>query len=122
MDSLSDQNSVLDVDELSARCLGRVELVERVLDRFQQSMGKEFAELERALEEVNVDALAGISHRIKGTSLTVSAHFLNRRAQLLEDAVKSRQVDAVAANVGALKEEWVRVHELITSLSSRELP
>lgn len=69
-------DSLLDIDELSARYLGRLDLVDKVLHSLRQAMDQELEQLERALRAADANAVAGIAHRIKGTSLTVAARGL----------------------------------------------
>jgi HPt (histidine-containing phosphotransfer) domain-containing protein len=103
----------LDIDELSERCLGRLDLVDKVLGRFHQAMDQELEQLEQALRAADVKMIAGIAHRIKGTSLTVAAHALKDCAQQLEIAVQSDCRAGVESGVAVLREEWVRLNEML---------
>jgi HPt (histidine-containing phosphotransfer) domain-containing protein len=122
MITLPEQNnrisSPLDVGELSARCLGRLDLVQRVLDRFQEAMDQELVQLELALLAADGSAVAGIAHRIKGTSLTVAAHGLKDCAEKLEAAAQSDGA-VLEQGVAAMHEEWNRLCDMINTYSQR---
>ena len=46
----SASSAVLDLEGLRNRCLGNIDLVQRVLDKFQQPIPEELAELEAVLD------------------------------------------------------------------------
>ena len=110
----------LDVNELAARCLGRLDLVEKVLGKFQTAMDQELDELEQALRDVDAESIADIAHRIKGTSLTLSAAGLSDCAQHLETALETDGPAGVEESVAAIKGEWVRVSKMISTYPFRE--
>lgn len=110
-------HSVLDIDELSERCLGRLELVEKVLHRFHEAMDPELKQLEHALVAADFDAIAGIAHRIKGTSVTVAAHGLTNCAQQLESAARSECHNDIKRSVSNITEEWQRLSEIVATRS-----
>lgn len=112
-------DSPLDVDELSARCLGRLDLVDKVLRRFHQAMDQELDELECALRAADASAIAGIAHRIKGTSLTVAAHGLTDCAEQLETAAQTDGPASCDEGVAAIREEWTRLSDTINTYTRR---
>lgn len=99
----------LDFDELSTRCLGRVELVERVLGRFQESLGSELAELESAVRGADNESVARVAHRLKGTSVTVSAHDLQACAARLEELANSGDDNGLDKVLSEVQEECARL-------------
>src|SRR5580692_4200267 len=76
---------VLDLQGLCDRCMGNLDLVERVLDKFEQRLPQELAELERELELGDSAKVALVAHRIKGNSSNVSAAGLQQAAAEVED-------------------------------------
>lgn len=119
MDSLLTQrpakDSSLDTDELLARCLGNADLVERVLTRFQRSIDEELEALERSVDAADAGDIARRAHRIKGTSLSVSAHRLNECAQRLETLAMSDRLDGIDSCIEDIRQEFARLDELIAS-------
>ncbi len=95
---------VLDIDALHDRCLGRTDLVERVLADFQDFLRAQLQELEAAHAAGDLLMTKSIAHRLKGASLTVSALRLSGCAHQLE-------VHSVAECAGQLRE---RLDELRT--------
>ncbi len=83
-------------------------------------MDQELEQLEQALRDADVDTIADIAHRIKGTSLTMSAPGLKDCAQHLETALETDGPAGVEESVAAIKGEWNRVSNLITTYKFRE--
>jgi HPt (histidine-containing phosphotransfer) domain-containing protein len=105
-------NSPVDVSELLARCLGRIDLVERILWRFHQTLEADLAQIEVAAEMLRADEVARIAHRIKGASLAVSAPVLTSCAQDLEAVANEHRWDGIAVALAKLKREGSRFGEL----------
>ncbi len=64
---------MLNLDELRNRCMGNIDLVNRVLKKFQTRFPEELAEMKQALECGDSERIARVAHRVKGTSASVSA-------------------------------------------------
>ena len=89
---------VLDLQGLSDRCLGNLELAQRVLDKFEQRLPAELAELERVAELGDAAKIALVAHRIKGNSSNISAAGLQQAAAEIEDlSCAGRVADIPAA-------------------------
>ena len=57
---------VIDLDALKARCLGNLELVDRVLAKFTGQVDADLDELDQAIHDRNPAKAAQLAHRIKG--------------------------------------------------------
>jgi HPt (histidine-containing phosphotransfer) domain-containing protein len=79
-------SSPINLDELSNRCLGRVDLLEKLLASFDDYLAPQVDELVRAVEAQNHSAIKSLAHRLKGAALTVAARDLSRSAEELESA------------------------------------
>jgi HPt (histidine-containing phosphotransfer) domain-containing protein len=99
---------VFDLKELMARCLGNLDLVGRALAKFHSRLDGELSELERAAQSQDFDTLALVAHRLKGTAANMAAHALRDRAAGLEEAVRNRRVDEIAAHLEQLRSECCR--------------
>lgn len=99
-------------ETLTARCIGRIDLVEKALARFQGSLSDDLIQLEAAAKAVNIDEVARIAHRIKGTSLTVSADRLAAYAWDLEQKAEEnlQDVDDILADI---RDECCHLGEII---------
>jgi HPt (histidine-containing phosphotransfer) domain-containing protein len=104
-------SEVLDLEGLRNRCMGNLDLVQRVLDKFQQRLPEELAELERMLELNDAEQVARVAHRIRGNSASVSAQGLQQAAAEIEDLSRMGRVTDVPVHVEHLRSEWQRYLE-----------
>jgi HPt (histidine-containing phosphotransfer) domain-containing protein len=102
---------VLDVWALCDRCMGNLDLVERVLDKFETRLPDELAELERVLEQDDAAKIALVAHRIKGNSSNVSAIGLRHAAAEIEDLSRAGRVADARVELSGLRSEWKRYME-----------
>ena len=70
-----------DLEDLFRRCLGNLDLVERVLQAFENHFEKDLDELEAALKSASLTAVGQIAHRMKGASSNVAATALLLRGR-----------------------------------------
>jgi HPt (histidine-containing phosphotransfer) domain-containing protein len=109
-------SSVLDRDALLERCLGNLEFVERVLARFQERAEQDLEELEKVVELHDVEQVARIAHRIKGSSANVSAEGLQQEAGKIEELGRSGHLADIPAHLERLRREWQRYLQCSASL------
>jgi HPt (histidine-containing phosphotransfer) domain-containing protein len=102
----------LDLDELLNRCMGNIDLAQRVLEKFHQRIPEELAELQNALELGDAERLARIAHRVRGSSATVSAERLAQAVAEIEDASRAGRVTDVPVCMERLRDEWRKLVEL----------
>jgi HPt (histidine-containing phosphotransfer) domain-containing protein len=76
---------VIDLEALKARCLGNLDLVDRVLAKFTGQVDADLDELDRAIHDQNPAKAAQLAHRIKGIAGSVEAR------QLYADASRAEQ-------------------------------
>jgi HPt (histidine-containing phosphotransfer) domain-containing protein len=105
---------VLDVEGLVNRCMGNIELAQRVLEKFRQRLPEELAELEEALRLGDVEKLARTAHRIRGSSATMSAEGLATAAAGVEDAGRQGRASDIPLCIERLRDEWSKLVELPT--------
>jgi HPt (histidine-containing phosphotransfer) domain-containing protein len=99
---------ILDLQGLHDRCLGNLDLVVRVLDKFEQRLPEELAELERAVELGDAAKIALAAHRIKGNSSNISAAGLQQAAAEIEDLSRAGQVADIPPRLQKLHGQWQR--------------
>lgn len=102
----------LNWEALSNRCLGRIDLIERALVRFNDSLSSDLINLEQAAGASDSEAILRIAHRIKGASLTVSAGRLSTCAIDLENKAGS-SAEELDACIEGIREECSRLSDLI---------
>jgi HPt (histidine-containing phosphotransfer) domain-containing protein len=97
---------VLNLKDLYNRCMGNVNLVQRVLQKFQQRIPQELAELEKALGLGDTEQIARVAHRVKGSSASVSAKNLTQAAAEIEDFSRAGRVTDISVRIEHLRDEW----------------
>jgi len=112
------QSEILDWDALKSRCLGRNDLVERILTGFRDRLTGELQQLEQAYEAQDESMLAAVAHRMAGTSLTVSANRLAESSRQLHD-LALRDFSAIDGNLNGMRVEVCLLSDLITNWLSQ---
>jgi HPt (histidine-containing phosphotransfer) domain-containing protein len=106
-----DAAGVIDLDSLETRCLGNVELVERVLGKFAAQLETDLATLDEALAASDADTFRAIAHKLKGMSANVEAWPLHECAKEAEETALSR-------DMAELAKQLERFHEMRLQLST----
>ncbi len=88
--------------------MGNLDLVARVLDKFEQRLPGELVELGRAVELGNAAQIALIAHRIKGNSANISAAGLQQAAAEIEDSSRAGRVADIPEGLRNLRRQWQR--------------
>jgi HPt (histidine-containing phosphotransfer) domain-containing protein len=97
--------SALDVNELLGRCLGKTELVQRVLTRFQKQLSDDLVRIGAAVAAGDSAVVASVAHRIKGAAANVSAHAVHLQAASLETAARAAEWEQIPAELDGLSTE-----------------
>jgi HPt (histidine-containing phosphotransfer) domain-containing protein len=108
-----------DSQELLDRCMGNIDLAERVLAKLQSRFEKETLELEQALQTKDCNLIAGIAHRLKGAAANVAAHDLRQCAANIEDLARKEQFDQMPEQLDLLRDEWSRLNQATLSWATR---
>jgi HPt (histidine-containing phosphotransfer) domain-containing protein len=96
----------LDRRQLINRCLGRIELAERLIASFQTRFPNEAGQIERALAEGDEPNLIRLIHQLKGASANVSAPTLHALLTRMEQSARGGDRQAVEASMAELYEAW----------------
>ena len=110
--ALTEEQSI-NWETLKSRCIGRLDLVEKALNRFQNSLADDLHSLEEAVETLDSQEVARIAHRIKGTSLTVSADRLAGFAMHLERRAEE-DLSYDEESLADIRDECCRLSQLIS--------
>ena len=108
--------TVLAFDELVERCMGNLDLAERVLAKFEQSFGGDLEQLENLLQSESSEQIALIAHRLKGASANVGAPGLRDGAAQIESLARAERVGEIPPCIEQLRGEWLRFMESVESL------
>ena len=98
--------------ELLARCVGKTELVQRVLAAFVKQLDNDIPKLTADLRAGDFEGAAKTAHRVKGAAANVAADGLRASAERIEDLARNPQIDDVPAHVNQLQEDWNKFVEL----------
>ncbi len=118
----SSSPEALDLASLVDRCMGNLDLVERILEKFQTQIESDLDELEAVLNEQQQEHIARVAHRIKGASANVSAGKLQQVASEIEQLGREARVAEIAPRLEQLRSEWARYLDCRATLSLAHLP
>ncbi len=110
----------IELDAFLARCLGRVDLMERMLASFRAGVHSDCKQLQEAVAHRDLERVAQLAHKLKGASATVSAKPLSQIAAQFEDLARfgdPHQIDDCASE---LFQELDRVERMIASVAGTE--
>lgn len=117
----------LDFESLNTRCFGRVDLVRRVLEVFHSTVDSDIALLGQAITGREWREAARLAHRVKGSSLSVSASQLAEFSQQLERCAmnvaggqtpqETDELLVVETLLAELREEYESVGEAIHTIT-----
>ncbi len=113
--STANAMSLIDADELLARCMGNSALVEKLLKALSSSLPVEQQSLQVAVQVDDLVSVARIAHKMKGTAANMCAKRLAAVAHDVEQAARSNQIDIVAQRWFDLK---FQIENLLDSLSA----
>lgn len=102
----------LDFDALKERCLGRVDLALRVLEKFISQSDSDIARLENAIAARDCAEAARLAHLVRGSSLSVSADQL---AECLYE-VEQCAGDVAKGDTAQATNGWPALDSLITEV------
>jgi HPt (histidine-containing phosphotransfer) domain-containing protein len=109
------------MEGLRNRCMGNIHLVQRVLRAFQERIPAEMETIEQAFRLRDVEQIARIAHRVKGSSASMSAGGLAQAAAEMEDAGRAGRVEEIPARIEHLRDEWEKYLDCaVTLLSSAD--
>lgn len=102
---------VFDREDLLARCLGKLDLAERVLAKFHLRFELDLDELEQAMRSEDLESLARVAHRLKGASANVAAVRLRVKAAGIEELARRGCLQEISEYMEGLRSEWARFAE-----------
>ena len=103
--------AVMDLDALLERCMGNIDFLVRIVDKFQSRIPEELDELEQAVDLQDAKRIASLAHRIKGESASASADGLQRVAREIEELGAAGRVGEIPARMTELRGEWTKYRE-----------
>ncbi|HVU89234.1 MAG TPA: Hpt domain-containing protein [Pirellulales bacterium] len=114
-------DDVLDLEDLKARCLGNLDLVERVLTKFAGQLDRDLEELESAVRTGDASMAAQLAHRIKGIAASVAARTLFEDAAVAEQRALDNDLGRLPDQLHRLQTDRIKLVETLER-SGRRLP
>ena len=96
----------LDRRQLINRCLGRIELAERLITSFQTRFPNEAGQIESALAAGDEPSLVRLIHQLKGAAANVSAPALHSLLTTMEHSARNGDRTAVVESMSELYVAW----------------
>ena len=93
-------------DELLARCVGKPELVKRVVGAFVRQIEGDILQLAADLDVGDFPGVEKTAHRIKGAAANVAADRICADAELIEETACRRDAVGNASALEQLKNDW----------------
>ena len=113
-----DDAPVFDFDDALKRCMGKQEMLDRLLVKFRDKIIADLASLEGYVKEANPQKIAFIAHGIKGVSANLSAERLRRCAAELEQAARTPDFGSILACMNHIRDE---IRKCLESLQKMDL-
>ena len=101
------------VERVLNRCMGNVQLLEKMLDKFQERSLRDLEDLARFVSEGNAAQAATLAHALKGAAANLSAERVKEVAADIEAMGRSQRLDAAPDQIDRLKSELDRCLEAI---------
>lgn len=89
------EKEVFCYEDLSSRCLGNAQLIERVLSAFTNGAEDDLAVLRDAIQDQDLMQAGKTAHRLKGAAANAGAYRISETAATLERNAKNEEVDSL---------------------------
>lgn len=109
------QDPIINYQELLNRCMGKTELVKKILGRFQETMPLRIEEIQASCTQGDPEQIRALGHAIKGVAANISAESFRAAAERMEHAAKSGGQDVQNA-LSVLLDEYNRCVQYIGEL------
>lgn len=101
-------------EQLLHRCLGKLELAQRVLDRFLDNVDQDVEQLRGAVRDNDAGQLARTAHRVKGSSASIAAPRLQRLMADLEAAGRQQEPTEIEVTLELVQTELECLKEVLS--------
>lgn len=95
---------VFEYEQLLHRCMGMESLVQRIVAKFDSQLDSDLEALEEAIEVWNQDKTRELAHKLKGTSLNVTATELGQISATIEIAAREGNLTECQAQLQPLRQ------------------
>lgn len=99
----------IDLDELLGRCVGRFDILGKLLASFDEMLPPQCEQLEQAIHSGDMERTKSLAHRLRGAALTVSAYNLSKCAERLETCSSHPSAEELESCLDAVRRECDRL-------------
>ena len=107
----------LDLEQLVHRCMGRIELAERLLKSFESRFPEDLSRIEECLYGEGSPELPRLVHQLKGATANVSAPELYASVTKMEQALEAKQAEKARTCVAEIHRAWNRYVQFKTTVT-----
>jgi HPt (histidine-containing phosphotransfer) domain-containing protein len=112
---------ILDLDLLRERCLGNESLMTKILAKLGTAVRDDSDQIAEAWRRRDLDCVATVSHRLKGTTSNVGAGALCEVASHLESAARLQDSDQAGEWMARLDQEAASLIETLERLQDNRV-
>lgn len=113
----------LDLQQLLQRCLGRIDLAQRLLRSFETRFIEDLSTIEECLNQEDPPRLSRLVHQLKGAAANVSAPALHASLTRMEEAVRAKRSEEAGHCLEEVRRAWERYLEFkATGAIEADLP
>ncbi len=106
---------VLARQRLLARCLGKQELADKLVQLLLSGLPKDALEIQNAIDSKDMKQVATLSHRLKGAAANMCADTLSSAAAALESAARHHDSEVLPTSWFTLQQQIDLVLQELTS-------
>jgi HPt (histidine-containing phosphotransfer) domain-containing protein len=96
-------DKLIDFDDFKSRCGEDTELLNELLEMFENDAEEKMARIERAMASKDIVGLKAAAHGLKGSSANVSALAISKEAKRLEGLAATSDLKEAAKSSAALR-------------------
>lgn len=108
----------VNLEQLVRRCMGRIELAERLLKSFETRFPEDLSKIEECLAQDDATGMSRLVHQLKGAAANISAPELYAILVRMELAVRGQQPEIAHNCLAEVHQAWDRFQQF-TSLAGQ---
>lgn len=110
----NEQNSkIIDYSSALERVGGDASFLKELIDLYIEDFGEKFVQLQKAVEQENLDQVKEIGHSLKGSSGNLSLPSLQEASYQMEMAGKEKNIEKAKKALTLLDKEFRQLNEFL---------
>jgi len=95
---------IFDYASMRARLMGDEALVKTIAEAFLNDLPTDFGKLQSAVEDEDLEQVAAMAHKIKGSSANIGGMYLSASAEIIEQAGRTGDVQIISLELAKLEQ------------------